>query len=236
MVMPTTTTTTTTIRRKISGKQDLKSYVRYDGNGMVVPGSNILQRWMPKVGKWIETIAHECCPPSTTLRVGDEYQGGKICYLFTSRDEGYVEGEQHGLILATENPPTIGCLTYPDGGTPFSNIFSTEIGTTSAALGTGLANSLAIVSQEGHLCSAAQFCLDWEHDGYSDWYLPSNGEWDKVVEAINAGVDFNLDGGWYRSSTEYDAGHAYLYQLPINIMSGHLGKALPLVVRAMRTF
>ncbi len=47
----------------MSNKRDLKSYVRYDGSGRVIAGSNILQRSKPKVGNWKQTQAHECCDP-----------------------------------------------------------------------------------------------------------------------------------------------------------------------------
>lgn len=44
----------------------LKAYVRYDGSGRVVAGSLILRRQKPKVGKWVEIPAYECCNPTTT--------------------------------------------------------------------------------------------------------------------------------------------------------------------------
>jgi hypothetical protein len=44
-------------------RKDLKAYVRYDGSGRVVAGSLILRRKMPKVGKWVEISAYECCDP-----------------------------------------------------------------------------------------------------------------------------------------------------------------------------
>ena len=47
-----------------SNKKDLKAYVRYDGTGRVIAGSNILQRKKPKVGKWEQIGAYECCDPS----------------------------------------------------------------------------------------------------------------------------------------------------------------------------
>ena len=39
----------------------LKAYVRYDGNGRIISGSLILQRFKPAVGKWQEIDANECC-------------------------------------------------------------------------------------------------------------------------------------------------------------------------------
>lgn len=46
--------------------QRLKAYVRFDGSGRVVAGSLILRRKKPKVGKWVEIQAYECCNPTTT--------------------------------------------------------------------------------------------------------------------------------------------------------------------------
>ena len=47
-------------------KRDLKAYVRFDGTGRIVPSSLILRRKKPKVGKWKEISAYECCNPTTT--------------------------------------------------------------------------------------------------------------------------------------------------------------------------
>lgn len=49
-----------------NSRKDLKAYVRFDGSGRVVPGSLILRRNMPKVGKWKEITAYECCNPTTS--------------------------------------------------------------------------------------------------------------------------------------------------------------------------
>ena len=53
----------------ITNARPLKAYVRFDGTGRIVPSSLILRRKMPKVGKWVEIPAYECCnyvPTSTT--------------------------------------------------------------------------------------------------------------------------------------------------------------------------
>ena len=44
----------------------LKAFVRFDGSGRIVAGSLILRRNKPKVGKWVEIPAYECCNPTTT--------------------------------------------------------------------------------------------------------------------------------------------------------------------------
>lgn len=51
-----------------TNKRDLKAFVRFDGSGDIVPSSVILARKMPKVGKWVEIDAYQCCnfTPTTT--------------------------------------------------------------------------------------------------------------------------------------------------------------------------
>lgn len=44
----------------------LRAFVRFDGSGRIVAGSLILRKNKPKVGKWHEIQAYECCNPSTT--------------------------------------------------------------------------------------------------------------------------------------------------------------------------
>jgi len=50
----------------IPNKRDLKAFVRVDGQGRIVAGSLILRKKMPKVGKWYEVPAYECCNADTT--------------------------------------------------------------------------------------------------------------------------------------------------------------------------
>lgn len=56
----------------MSNKRDLKGFVRVDGSGRIVSGSLILRRKMPKVGRWIEIPAYECCNPTTTTTTTTE--------------------------------------------------------------------------------------------------------------------------------------------------------------------
>jgi len=47
-------------------QRNLKAFVRYDGSGRVVAGSLILRKQKPKVGRWYEIPAYECCNEITT--------------------------------------------------------------------------------------------------------------------------------------------------------------------------
>jgi hypothetical protein len=44
----------------------LRAFVRFDGSGRIVAGSLILRKNKPKVGKWKEIPAYECCNFTTT--------------------------------------------------------------------------------------------------------------------------------------------------------------------------
>lgn len=63
----------------MSNKRDLKAFVRFDGSGRIVAGSLILRKKKPKVGKWHEIQAYECCnyvpttTTTTTAYVGSYY-------------------------------------------------------------------------------------------------------------------------------------------------------------------
>lgn len=53
-------------------KRDLKAFVRFDGSGRVVSSSLILRKQKPKVGKWMEVQAYQCCNgPSVITTPGD---------------------------------------------------------------------------------------------------------------------------------------------------------------------
>jgi hypothetical protein len=62
----------------VINKRLLKGFVRYDGKGRIVAGSLILRKKMPKVGKWMEVPAYQCCVPTDincveySIFIGDE--------------------------------------------------------------------------------------------------------------------------------------------------------------------
>lgn len=62
----------------MSNKRDLKAFVRFDGSGRIVAGSLILRKKKPKVGKWHEIQAYECCNyiPSPTTTTTTTQGGG----------------------------------------------------------------------------------------------------------------------------------------------------------------
>jgi len=53
----------------------LKAFVRYDGTGKIISGALILAKKAPKVGKWVEIPAYECCNYTTTTTTTTELRG-----------------------------------------------------------------------------------------------------------------------------------------------------------------
>jgi hypothetical protein len=66
----------------------LKAFVRFDGTGTIVPSSTILAKSKPKVGKWVETLAYECCnyvPTTTTTTTPIPFQ--KTVYVALKKSD-----------------------------------------------------------------------------------------------------------------------------------------------------
>ena len=59
----------------MSNKKSLKAFVRFDGSGRVVAGSLILRKKKPKVGRWTEISARECCDANVQPIVTDPVVG-----------------------------------------------------------------------------------------------------------------------------------------------------------------
>ena len=161
--------------------------------------------------------------------VGDSYGGGIVAYFFQDNgtdpdDPGYVEGEQHGLIAAVADQST---------GIPWWNGSNVETGATGTAIGTGQANTTAIVNTQGAGSYAAQLCNDLTEGGYNDWFLPSKDELHKLC--INKLAIGAFDDYFYWSSSEKDAHSAWGQLFTDGTQFDH-DKHLAFKVRAVRAF
>ena len=82
----------------------------------------------------------------------------------------------------------------------WSNITNVLVGT-SRDIGSGEANTAAIIAQEGHTSSAALACTQYEYGDFTDWFLPSIDELEAFV-ANNADFAESVESPWHWSSTE----------------------------------
>jgi hypothetical protein len=159
------------------------------------------------------------------LRVGDEYQGGKIAYILVSGDPGYDANVQHGLIATAADISTVaqwGCQ-----GTGISGAGGT-------AIGTGNQNTIDIMAGCATAGIAAKLCGDLVQGGYSDWYLPSKDELNKLQINRSAIGGFASVGYW--SSTEYDDNGAWYQSFGSGTQDVYDKNVTAFYVRAIRAF
>jgi hypothetical protein len=141
---------------------------------------------------------------SIYLRVGDVYQGGKVAYILVNGDPGYDATTQHGLIAATSDQGRFIFWDRLTGSLPLYQ--GTNRGAIGTAIGTGFSNTSNIIASQGGTATsyAAGVARAYTGGGYTDWYLPSKEELNKLYlnrVAIGGFISYDL----YWSSSEIQA-------------------------------
>ena len=137
------------------------------------------------------------------LSVGDTYGGGLIYKIDTTGNNIYIAAEED-----LEETYAWGCYGTDINGN--NSTVSPEL----HGIGTGLQNTLEIVSGCSQTPIAASEALAYESEGYSDWYLPSKDELLEMYNTIGQGESNAGDfgSGYYWSSSESNSSYAwYVY-------------------------
>ena len=117
----------------------------------------------------------------------------------------------------------------------WSNMNTTLIGPTAQgiAIGTGKANTEAIVGQTGFTSGAAKVCKDYTGGGYTDWFLPSLDELNAMYG--KSGTIGSFASAYYWSSSESNDSAAWAQYFGGGLQ-GSRAKANGYYVRAVRGF
>ena len=152
--------------------------------------------------------------------IGSDYAGG---YVF------YNDGSGHGLVAAKSDLSAAKAWIIGDPAQTMLN------GNTLSSLGSGRANTTAIMNQLGHTDSAARLCTEYKGDGYGDWFLPSKDELNLMYTKLKLAGIGNFADHYYWSSSEGNSLNAW-YQTFTNGSQGNGGKDITDRVRAIRAF
>ncbi len=161
---------------------------------------------------------------ASILAIGDAYQGGKIAYILQLGDPGYIAGQTHGLIAAASDQ---------SAGAEWGCYGSLIPGADGIALGTGNQNTIDIMAGCATAGIAARLCGDLVLGAFSDWYLPSKDELNKLY--INRVAVGSFSSNFYWSSSEGTNNFAW-YQYFYNGNQINGTKNYALYVRAVRAF
>lgn len=160
--------------------------------------------------------------------LGEEFGGGIVFELWKDN-----KGVEYGLIVAKKDQSV---------SEAWSNVIA-SIGTNAQSLWDGESNSAAIISQSGHLNSAAKVCDNYSASGLTDWYLPSIDELNILFKnrfhvnrasAVVSGIT-QIGNDTYYSSTEIAFNQAWAMNFSTGAMEKKI-KAELLFVRSIRNF
>ena len=189
------------------------------------------------------TIAIFFCSFMNAMNSTEVYSKGDIKYTIGMKAFGGIifyldKTKKHGLVVSTEN---VGgsWMTFPWGcyGVSIEDAEGVDVGT-------GRLNTNAIVNACDEKENAAYACINYEHEGFSDWFLPSLEELELIAENLAYDDEFSeviqFDNANYLSSTQLkNKKHKINYAWSVNLIEGYTMssyKSNKQKIRAVRAF
>jgi hypothetical protein len=187
------------------------------------------------------------CDGYVIADIGDDFQGGILFYIDETGKHGMVSAKKnYHFSFSNSYFYSWGCYLYVDEASDIS-------------IGSGYSNTLAIVNGASEIncstddasISGAEFCLEFENDGYDDWHLPSINELLSLYESLpfsefdvaNEGYNPFFTSSNQHTGIEYWQGFAPTsragYFWAINMSDGNvdiLSKSSLHIVRPVRYF
>ena len=198
----------------------------------------------------VPTWVANCVPVNTHVyHIGDKGPAGGIVFYLSDKTG------LHGLEAAPADVPgekdsngNIG-FTWGCWGWANNDWTGTTVGSTGKAIGTGAANTAAIIATCGSsgglgngnpdglgtAINAAAAAEAYTLNGFTDWYLPSKDELYLLYKQKSVVGGFAIAIDVYWSSTEYGAGDAWGQYFYDGNQDNYF-KSSPLPVRAVRAF
>ncbi len=84
---------------------------------------------------------------------------------------------------------------------------------TGTAIGSGAANTAAIIANQGVGYFAASLCKSYDGGGKSDWFLPSKDELNQIYINLKVRGVNSFDGDYWSSSQGYDYVYVWIQNL-----------------------
>jgi hypothetical protein len=155
--------------------------------------------------------------------IGQFFGDGIVAYIFQAGDPGYDPNVQHGIIAALND------LGSAQWGCSCVGIY------TLTPIGQGSINTNSIVSQCSTSGIAAKLCYDYTTANFSDWFLPSISELNKLYTNLHL-----LGQGNFQNSTYWSSSGSICSAAELNFSNGtgpnYLSKNNSFRVRPVRYF
>lgn len=149
--------------------------------------SGITYYWRYRVtgGEWSNIMSYEFIPHN----IGDNAGGGIVFYIDTNNEYNW------NYLIAAPSDLSTGIKSF-DGGNYIETV------NTGTAIGTGLTNTIAIISGHEAGYYVAKLCNEYDFNGYDDWFLPSKDELNQMYTYRQLIGGFTLTNYW--TSSQYD--------------------------------